>query len=98
MGWEKQKEEKWKEEAEKKQKEKEQRKKKRKKTKKEKNNGDKEYSRVVEDLGWRRRSSKVGRGGKKAGTKNISQVDPYLWHKKPVKECLQENYEIILLI
>ena len=50
-----------------------------KKTKEGKNNENKESSRRVGDLGWGREGSKVGRGSKKAGTRNTLQVNSCLW-------------------
>ena len=41
------------------------------KTKKEKNYRDKKDSRGVENLGWRRRNSKIGERSKKVGVRKI---------------------------
>ena len=58
---------------------KEERKKRKKPKKKGEDNEDKEGSRKMGDLGWRRGSSKVRRRGKKAGVRMFSLVDSYLW-------------------
>ena len=64
-----------------------------KKNQKKKNNRSEEGSRRMGDLGRKRRSSKVRGESKKAGSmsKFISLA------RKPVKECLLENYKITLL-
>ena len=61
--------------------------------KKKKNNRSEEGSRRIGDLERERRSSKVRGESKKAGStsKFISLA------RKPVKECLLENYRITLL-
>ena len=41
----------------------------------------KESSRRMEDLGWRKRSSKIRGRSKKASTRILSQVDSDLWKK-----------------
>ena len=51
--------------------EKRERKEEKEKTKKEKNYGGKKGSRGVENLGWRRESSKIGERSKKVGVRKI---------------------------
>ena len=58
------------------------------KIKKRKNNGSKEDSRRMGNLRWKRRGSKIEGRGKMAGTREVPQVDPCLWQKKPVKGSL----------
>ena len=53
----------------------------RKKRKKLKDNEDKEGSREMGNLGWKRGSDKVRRRGKKAGVRMFSSVDSYLWEE-----------------
>ena len=59
--------------------EKNKKKKKKKKTKKEEGDESKKGSRRIRDLEWEERSSKVRGGSKETGSRNILQVDLYLW-------------------
>ena len=66
-------------------------------TKEGKDNGSKEGSRGMEDMGWRRGSSKIRERSKKIGTRMISNdfTDEYMsLERKQVKGCQQKNYVI----
>ena len=60
-----------------------------------KDNKGKKDSRRIRNLGWERRSSKIGRRGEEVGTRMFSSVDLCLWketewkdaNKKTIKPC-----------
>ena len=65
--------------------------KKEKKAKKEEDDGNKESSKRVGDLGWRKRNRKIRERGKKFNTKKIPQVDQSFWEKSRWENTNKED-------